>query len=117
MSNLKHGYYSTNTTINPDSVMMGNLSVKREIINYMYLIKKVLDRTDTEILPVGALDLVTYLISCVNNGKAFHLLPVEYQQKAMDYSSSRTFIAVQRYVATKSLDSLIKTYSSLNSRK
>ena len=79
MSNLKHGHYSTNTSINPDSIMMGNLTVKQAIAEYTFLIKQILEQSDNEIFPLGSLDLVIYLLSCINNGQAFHLLPSELQ--------------------------------------
>lgn len=116
MSNLKHGYYSTNTSINPDSVMIGNITVKQAIAEYTFLIKRVLDMDGNEILPKGALDLVIYLISCINNGQAFHLLPKEYQEKGMLYTNTRTFLAIERHISDMKLIALVNTYKSFNER-
>jgi hypothetical protein len=114
MSNLKHGYYSTNSSINPDSVMIGNISVKQAIAEYTFLIKRVLDMDGNEILPKGALDLVIYLISCINNGQAFHLLPKDYQEKAMLYTGTRTFLCIERHISNTTLSQLVQTYKSFN---
>ena len=103
MSNLKHGFYSTNESINPDSVMVSNIEVKKLLKEYEAEIKQALDE---EMLKPGVLDLVVYLIDCVLPHSE-HLLPKGYEQKANEFYRSKRFAVINRVIDGVELKQLL----------
>lgn len=106
--NLQHGFYSTNTSINPDCVMVSNIEIKNAVLNHG---KDIRDVLDGKMVSVGVTDLVCYLLDCVLP-HAGHLIEPDYQLKATEYHGTRAFQAIRRYSGEKTLKELQATVSS-----
>ena len=110
--NIKHGFYSKNTSINPDCIMLGcnSIEVKHALNTYSKLIEKVVK---FEVVTAGSSDLVVRLIDCAmpNND---HLLPKEVQAECWEYYRSRTFEVLNRIGKEKTLNELIAQYEQFS---
>lgn len=105
MSNLKHGFYSKNPHVNPDSVMLKNIQYKSYLANYQ---KDIADVVNGKIVSVGVTDLVVRLIDIA---LPYHeeFLPKSSLSQAWEYYRSSAFSAINRSIRDKSTESLIKT--------
>jgi len=110
--NLKHGFYSKNPSINPDSVMLNNqsLEVKNAILSHHADIKAVVTG---KIVKPGVTDFVAFLLDCAlpHNG---HLLPKSHLDEIEAYYRSRTFSSIRRSTIEKSFDDLKTSYKHFN---
>ena len=95
--NFKHGFYSRDSGLNPDSVMMQNIEVKRALMDYEPDIK---DYLDGEFVNPELHFTVQYLINCCLP-HSDHLLPKGYQEKAREYWNSKRGLAFQKLLKEK----------------
>lgn len=101
--NFKHGHYSKNPSLNPDSVLMSNIEVKRALMEFECDIKDVLDG---KVVKAGIFDLVCRLIDCVMPHSE-HLLPKTHLDAAYEFYRTRSFEVVTKSNKNKSLKELI----------
>jgi methylaspartate ammonia-lyase len=108
MSNLQHGFYSTNTAVNPDCTMIQNIEIKKALLNHQ---KDIRDVVNGKIVGVGVTDLVVYLIDCALP-HAEHLLEKKSLDTIYDYYHSQAFSSIKRSIEGKTLSELICRVSS-----
>ncbi|MBE8232319.1 MAG: hypothetical protein HAW67_01190 [Endozoicomonadaceae bacterium] len=108
MSNLKHGYYSTNTGINPDCVLLANANVKKLLMAHA---KDIRDVVNQVIVGVGVTDLVVRLVDCaIPHGE--HLLEKDLLPEIYEFYQSRRFSSLKRYAQKKTIAQLVAIVDS-----
>ena len=105
MSNLKHGFYSKNESINPDSVLMNNAQMKQLLVACH---QDIIDVVGGTIVKPGVCDLVVYLIDCAMPHHE-HLLPKTHISEIREYYHSRTFTSLRNYSKDKTLQDFLET--------
>jgi len=103
MSNLKHGFYSKNPSINPDSVMLNNALIKKRILNHQ---KDIRDVVSGKIVGVGITDLVVRLIDYALPHHE-ELMPKSELDNVWTYYRSDVFAVIRNSIEERSLESLI----------
>ncbi len=103
--NLKHGFYSTNTSINPDSVMLSNIEIKKLLISFE---RDIVDVAKGNIVRTGITDLAVRLIDCALPHSK-HLLPKKDREAVIAYYQSRTFEVLRNSIKDKTTTALVES--------
>lgn len=103
MSNLKHGFYSKNENINPDSIMMRNTVVKQLLRDRQ---QDIIDIACGKIVKPGVYDLASYLIDCALPHNE-ELLPKSHIDLIKELYHSRSFKVLREHNKHKSLNELL----------
>ena len=104
MSNLKHGHYSTNVGINPDSVMVTNISIKNLLLGHQNDINDVIHHV---IVRPGVVDLVVRLLDYALP-QHDHLIDERWRVRAIEYYHSNVFQRLNSEMKDHSLERLVE---------